>query len=626
MVATSKAEPNCGKSGSRDRYSYFRLILLWFIRSIVIRGQINRERISLCVGTVSTNHLFVIKTWEIPECNPVHMKRLLVIVGSLMILAGLGAAGLWFSSMSGSGHLEWENPDVKKTVMTFAYKVYGNRKLELGRYYLAKLLFKNTGNQPVRDFSVSYQIPGYVDWTTPESIQEIPPGHDYIARFYPDLPAKVTGIKNRTNAMVEARVRWNDGSGSREEILRQDFMFRGVNEIEYTDVKRDDLVTWFDLFTNSDLLAAMVTPNDPVVEEFAAAITEKTGGAVAGAGGVKEAIEVMRGTYDYMLQTGMRYAGSQGFPEQIGDTTTTVQTVRMPRDVIITNNGLCVELAILWSSILEHLGIRSYLFLVPGHAFVLVQSEGNIIPIECTAITPKSVGGNAPISFDQAVQFATKEIQQAQSRGLLKVIDVQTLQSNGIIPPELPDIAIGQIKEVLASRGKTGPRPSQPMVEQAAAPQQQAAGIMPANMSEYATPNGALHCYFPQNWNSAAANDARLPQLIFTAADRSGSTLEMEAYYTPAITEPGASLQSIIDTLSRYGLRARVADQKRLDNGVLMVSGSSYSRRTGAATYWLGAFRPHPQGAVGVVFGSTEKTFKYNKDTILKLMSGVQFP
>jgi hypothetical protein len=555
------------------------------------------------------------------------MKRVLIVVGGLMTLGAFGLAAVWFWSMSGSGHLEWENPEVKNTVMTFAYKVYGNRKLELGRFYLAKLLFKNTGNQPVRDFSVSYQIPGYVDWTTPETIPEMPAGHDYIARFYPDLPSKVTAIKNRTNATVEARVRWNDGSGPREEILRQDFMFRGVNEIEYTDVKKDDMVSWFDLFINSELVAAMVTPNDPVVTEFAAAITEKTGGAVAGAGGFKEAVEVMHGMYDYMLQTGMRYAGAQGFPEQIGDTSTIVQTVRMPRDVIITNNGLCIELAILWTSVLEHLGIHSYIFLIPGHAFTVVQSEGKYIPVECTAITPKSVGETNVVPFDKAVELASKEVEQATSRGLFKVIDVQALQSDGIIPPELPDIQIGQIKEILASREKAQARPTQAVVKQPAETgNEQQAGNVPPNMSAYSTPNGGLRCFFPQSWNSGAANNSSLPQLVFTANDRSGSTLAMDAYYTPSITDAGESLQSIINTLSRFGIVSRITDQKRLDNGVLMISGSSYVRRSGVNTYFLGAFRPDTRGACGIVFGSSDRAFQRNKETLLKLVGAVQAP
>ena len=306
---------------------------------------------------------------------------------------------------------------MKKTIQTFAYKVYGNPGLENGRYFLSKMVFRNTGSKPVTDFSVSYQINGYLDWTTPEVLPQLPPGQTVVKCFYPQFPMKVTEIKNTTPSALEMKIRWNDGSGPREEVVRQDFQFRGLNEIEYTDLPASEVVSWYDRFVNSDLLAAMVTPNDPVVTEFAAAITERMGGAVAGAGTDKDKIEAMAGIYNYMIETGMRYAGDNGFPEEVGDTHTMVQTVRLPRDVILSNNGLCIELTLLWASVLEHLGIRSIVFMVPGHAFIVVPlSSGEYVPIECTAITPKAVTSNSrgPISFVEAYKFASDEFAHYQ--------------------------------------------------------------------------------------------------------------------------------------------------------------------------------------------------------------------
>jgi hypothetical protein len=382
------------------------------------------------------------------------MKRLSISLGIAGLLASAIFFGTWLFRQQGHGQLVWDRPLVKKTIQTFAYKVYGNSKLSNGRYFMSKMTFRNSGHKPVTDFSISYQVPGYIEWTTPDVLPQIPPDHTVIKCFYPQFPMKVTEIKNETPSVLEIKVRWNDGNGpAHEDVVREEFAFRGVNEIEYTDLPASELVSWFDNFVNSDLLAAMVTPNDPVVTEFAAAITEKLGGAVAGAGGVKEAVEVMRGLYNYMIETGMRYAGSLGFPETIGDTVTTVQTVRLPRDVIITNNGLCIELALLWASVLEHLGIHSYVILIPRHAFIVVDSKGRYFPVECTAITPKAVGANRLITFDEAYNFANKELDNAiNETGYYKIIDAQALQRAGIQPPELPDINVDQVKRILASR------------------------------------------------------------------------------------------------------------------------------------------------------------------------------
>jgi hypothetical protein len=158
-----------------------------------------------------------------------------------------------------------------------------------------------------------------------------------------------------------------------------------------------------------------------------------------------------------MTDTGMHYAGGMGFPEKVGESVTLVQNVRLPRDVILSNGGLCIELTLLWASVLEHLGIDSYVFLIPGHAFIVVFSGGRPFPVECTAITPKAVGSNARILFIKAYEIALKEFNEARNNHIYIAINPQKLQIQGIEPPELPDINVDQVKRIIADRS---PRPA----------------------------------------------------------------------------------------------------------------------------------------------------------------------
>jgi hypothetical protein len=289
------------------------------------------------------------------------MKRILQLAAGACLLLGLVSIGLFFVRGAGAGKLVWEPPIVRKSLMTFAYEVYANPAVQNGRYFLSKIVFRNSGTAPVRDFSISYQIPDYVPWTTPETHSEIQPGQTVVQLFYPQLPGKVTQLTNDTTATLETRIRWADKPGQmKEEVLRSNFDLRGVNEIEYTDMPASEVLTWYDMFATSPFAIAMVTPNDPVVKEFAAEITKRTGGTMAGiAGGPEEIIKLMKATYDYMCATGMRYTSDEGVPETLGDVHTMVQTVRLPRDVIMSNEGLCVELAILWASVMENLGCQT---------------------------------------------------------------------------------------------------------------------------------------------------------------------------------------------------------------------------------------------------------------------------
>jgi Transglutaminase-like superfamily len=550
------------------------------------------------------------------------MRGLAFTLGVLAIIASIVLVGLGVWHMQGAGHLEWARPDVKPTIMTFAYKVYGNRDVEKGRFYLSKIRFKNSGNKDIRDFSISYQVPGYIDWTLPDLHPPIRPSQQFIEVFYPQFPKKVTEIKNKTASELDIKLHWHDGVQPHDEVIRQEFAFRGLNEIEYTDVPKEEVTGWFDMMVNLDLTAAMVTPNDPVVAEYAAAITEKLGGALAGAGGAKDVVEVMRGIYYYMTQTGMRYAGALGIPQDLGDYQSTVQTIRLPRDVITTNNGLCIELTLLWASILEHLGVESYCVNVPGHAFIVVKKDNNFIPIECTAITPKAVGSTSSLSFEQAVKLAQKELSQWQEKGAIIVVDVQKCQNDGIVPPELPEVSTDAIKSILADRNKSmrsnGFASSEPAQTQDAG--RQGAG----DFQTYEGPSGAVRCFYPKNWASVPSPYRDLPELIFGAYDHTGSRVGLEVYHTPNISDPAQALRAVLAALARRGVRSSTIEEKRLETGAVLYSGRSVNR---AYTYiWLTELRPTNVGCVAVMVGSPSKQFKSNEQTIVSLIQNIQFP
>src|SRR5438105_3219522 len=94
------------------------------------------------------------------------MKTLFRLGAALLAVAGLICLGLFFFKGGGAGKLTWEDPAVRKSIMTFAYKIYGDASVENGRFFLSKIVFHNEGTAPVHNLSVSYQIPDYVSWTT----------------------------------------------------------------------------------------------------------------------------------------------------------------------------------------------------------------------------------------------------------------------------------------------------------------------------------------------------------------------------------------------------------------------------------------------------------------------------
>lgn len=553
------------------------------------------------------------------------MKQLLRITAGVLVLAGLASLVFYAFGGSNTGKLAWDPPVVKKSLMTFAYKVYANPAAQNGRNFLSKLVFHNNGEGSVTDFSVSYQIPDYIPWTTPESQPEIPPGQTVVKLFYPQLPSKVTQLSNQTTVTLETKIHWSDKPGVvREEVIRSNVELRGVNEIEYTDLPASEIITWYDVFATSGFAAAMVTPNDPVVKEFVAEITARTGGTMAGVtNDPKEIARMMKAVYDYMCETGMRYTSDSGVPATLGDIKTFVQTVRLPRDVIITNQGLCVELALLWSSVMEHLGVRTTVIFRPGHAFTLVwygQGPYDFIPVECTAITPMAVGSNKFVPFNDAVNMAAEDLKKQQYQIW---INIQQYQQQGFRPPELPSMDIDKIKNILAQRRRGGGRQ---VAQNNGGDQSQAddqannvggnSGPVADGFYRWTGANNLISVDIPQRWSRM--ENAPIPGMIFVAEDAQTS-VGVNIFHYPSLRSPqDAMRQTSQSFLSAAGVRLKILSTQPKGD-MVVYTGQSQTRN--GVNKWVGAFRSTDAGVLGFFIGATGNNFDHNSKLIQYIIS-----
>ena len=547
-------------------------------------------------------------------------RRLFQISAGVTAVAGLVCLGVYFYRGGGQGKLTWDDPIVRKSLMTFAYKIYGDPSAQNGRYFLSKIVFHNDGTGPVRNLSVSYQMPDYIPWTTPETYPEIPAGQTVVELYYPQLPSKVTQLANQTNATLETKIRWSNNLGKeQEQVLRSNLILRGVNEIEYTDLPASEILTWYDVFATSPFAVAMVTPNDPVVKEFVAEITKRTGGTLAGVTkDAKSIATLMKSVYDYMCETGMRYTSDEGVPATLGDVTTMVQTVRMPRDVIITNEGLCVELAILWASIMEHLGCDATIVFRPGHAFTLVWTgdKQDFIPIECTAITPMAVGANAPVPFDKAVQMAVEDLQKQRYK---MFFDVAEYQKQGFRAPELPGIDVDKIKGILAERNNHTATAYAQNAGQGEQPVAAARGQPRAGYYRWAGANNMVSIDIPETWTRM--ENSPVPGMVFIAQDMQTS-VAVNVFYYPNLATATEAMQAARRSVARYaGGSVKISTQQQKGNSIVYTG--TTSTRNGS-TQWVGLFGPTQHGVVGLFVGATKGYFERNQPTIQDVISSAR--
>jgi len=563
------------------------------------------------------------------------MKRILQIGAALLGAAGLLCCALYFLRGGGNGKLTYDDRTVRKSLMTFAYKIYGDPSVENGRFFLSKIVFHNEGTGTVHDLSVSYQIPDYVPWTTPETQSELPAGQTLVRLFYPQLPSKVTQLTTDTTTALETKIHYSNEKGeSKDEVLRDPLILRGVNQFEYTDLPESELETYYDRTAQTEVEVAMVTPNDPVVKEFVAEVTKRTGGTLAGietrdpSEQFKEAWQFMKATYDYMCETGMRYTSNEGVPSANGDVRTLIQTVRMPRDVILTNQGLCVELAILWSSILQYVGLDSSLVFIPGHCYVRVSVAGQTMAIECTAITPKAIKSAlkplglsedvAVVPFDKAVAFGNHELSQLENEPH-EIVNVYSWQQAGFRAPELPSIEIDKIKNILAERTAHTAHTAATYAQNAGEGTRGQAANAQVRPGYYRWTgvNNMVSIDVPETW--ARTENTAIPGIIFVAEDAQTS-VGATVFSFPGVSNPAQAMELAQQGVSHgAGARIKVATHEYKGNSIVYTGHTIY--RNGSTSDWVGWFVPTPNGVVGLFVGAGKGQFQRNQSIIQDIIT-----
>ena len=490
-------------------------------------------------------------------------------------LSALSLAMATFSS-SGTGELSYQMK-VKPTVMSVAYKAYGNPEAADGKYWLARIVVENNGDGPLEDVSVSYRIPEYLDWSTPRTVEEMLPGQTRVLPIFPKFPSKLTNLRSRTPSSLEVKFAWNDGSEVHEKLEVREFEFRGVNEIEYTSLPEEEMLGWADMYDNAEICAAFVTEEDPVVRQYLGEISETMGG-IPICKNTEELGKVMRSIYHYQVATGMKYTGNKGVPERLGDVHSAVQSVRLPRDVIYQNSGLCIELAMLWAALGQGSSAKAYLVLVPGHCFPMLQAnDGSTLAIEATGIGGANMGGTH--SFEDAIRIGTEQIDKVIKGEIPGVIlDVLEHQGRGIRPPEFAPVDLADLARLLDERTAKAMLqvPTDPKPEPGPNPDPDPP-VIAGNFQWYRVPGVNVNMPYPSNYiadlQTTASIQQMLPALQFMANDASGQ-LGVEVYSSTSMT--AATLMRDCQDFA-YAMGASVQYQRPEAVTIGGQSGSLYS-------------------------------------------------
>jgi len=362
------------------------------------------------------------------------LKSLLIVLLSALVVV----SGVLFAFAASRPGTAYDPSKVKLDVklitrgevLTAAYKVYGDNSQDM---WVAKTIIKNTGKMPAKKFKISYKMGDLTDWNSGEEYAEIRPGQTVRDYCWPPMdPQKVQAITTKTP--VELTVKYDYQGLAEPEEQSEKLFLLGKNDFVFTSLKKEDIVTFADNFDNYRFVAAFITPNEETTKSFAntiagGLITRQVDG---------DALAAFKNAFDALRAHGVKYIME---PEGFW-TGTASQYIQYPKETIDRKSGTCLDLAITMSALMEAVGVKSYVALIPGHAIPLIElpESGDLYAIESTWIDkdfavskyPDMVSGD--VTASESISAAKDELDKAQKDGTMILVNPEYWWKAGVMP------------------------------------------------------------------------------------------------------------------------------------------------------------------------------------------------
>ncbi|MEP7079464.1 MAG: hypothetical protein ABI784_01995 [Ginsengibacter sp.] len=528
-------------------------------------------------------------------------------------------------------------------IMPSAYKVYSNEDALNGKYSLFKMIITNNSSNAAQNVAVSFQIPGYIEWTEIKKLPVLLPGQSAVVNCYPAFDQKIVEKTTPSQEKVNIKI---TGSNIDEQEESFGIKITGRNELMYSFIKKDEIRTISDWFDNLVLLACFVTPEDPIIKYYTQKVQEKImkGEAASVSGTDEDGIKFLLNLYYATVASHMVYSGTSGVPADIDDVSSTVQSIRIPREVVTGKTGLCIELSVLYASVLMSAGLDPVIFLVPHHAYPGIRVNGHLYAIEATGINGEGLGGvYSPKQAFQIGMARLAELDSATRAGstAYTVLDVRDAIKRGAVAMELKDDAglRRNIDEITQPWDQAGQRTVQQPQNVAPINQgEDGGGNQPGNdggnndggndggnnggnnssvPSGYSVFQGPVTFAYPSSWRSAGKNPNSMPQLSNLISNSNNSAF-VEVYNFNGAQSGEQCIQAIKQYIQSMGANFEYQSHGESRGYAVFNGRTSFN---GQSILWMSAFKRTSNGMAGISTGyNTSAGTKYQKtaSTILK--------
>jgi hypothetical protein len=308
-------------------------------------------------------------------------------------------------------------------------------KIALGVYHLygyertgapVEIRFYNLGDKP-RMLRVEAQIPGVTEAAI-RSVTLLSGAQREVVYLVPQLSTGFAPAAVRSDKPVQLHLKINDG----DRVLYEDTLAVAL-------LPRDSLPLFREIGADitkmtPEYIGAWITPNSRAVDSFLTAAKQRHPQKMF-VGEQAGTVPQVKAIYDELKARGVTYV----MDPTVNTDLVKVQRTRLPSEVLESTNAQCLEGTILFATLLESIGLRPIIVLVPGHAYVGwhgtradgVKPDADRLFLETTMV------GNA--TFEQAVKTAmartSTELKSGNvARGTSQLIELTALRQGGIKP------------------------------------------------------------------------------------------------------------------------------------------------------------------------------------------------
>lgn len=189
---------------------------------------------------------------------------------------------------------------------------------------------------------------------------------------------------------------------------------------------------WGKKFANAQFIARWVTPHDPSVLLLVSEAKRwapngrmpgygfKIDSPVATATVVKQQVNA---AFEAIRSAGMSYVTSIF---TFGDFIDQAQRIRLPRETLSLSSANCIDVSVLFAAVMENLGLKPVIVIVPGHAFAGVRlgpQSSEILYVDLTVLPKGNLASaiaraNGWIKKTPPDQVITVDISAARALGI----------------------------------------------------------------------------------------------------------------------------------------------------------------------------------------------------------------